>query len=277
MADRVGLGPGVEGHRVKDEKEDLESKAFKRKISLSFREKKYFKVGIWLTSIFLLCVTCYCFVVWKLILAMTPNEVGDFLAGIFGPLALLWVVLGFLQQGAELRYSRDALILQAKELRSSVLTQKNMAEAAWAAVEIDKQDRNDKIREQNTYIVLEKRKSIFKRAFNVHTIRNRGGACSEIRIFLLWKIENDDYEYQIKNLVYIKHIDESGSIDIDIIRGGYSKRLVVECLDYFGQRAVFNFNLHPSYSSLHREGLSAERIASEAWLDEWLDPRRNSR
>ncbi|WP_052535404.1 hypothetical protein [Candidatus Phaeomarinobacter ectocarpi] len=41
------------------------------------------------------------------------NELGDFLAGLFAPLALLWLVLGFFQQGEELR-------LQAKELHESV-------------------------------------------------------------------------------------------------------------------------------------------------------------
>ena len=32
-----------------------------------------------------------------------PNELGDFLAGTFAPVAFLWLVLGFFQQGAELR------------------------------------------------------------------------------------------------------------------------------------------------------------------------------
>ena len=33
------------------------------------------------------------------ILLMEPNEIGDLLAGIFGPLAILWLILGFFQQG----------------------------------------------------------------------------------------------------------------------------------------------------------------------------------
>ena len=58
--------------------------------------------------------------------AMALNEVGDFLAGAFGPLAILWLVLGFFQQGLELRQNNEALRLQAEELKSSVEQQKEM-------------------------------------------------------------------------------------------------------------------------------------------------------
>ena len=47
---------------------------------------------------------------WK---ALTLNEIGDFLAGVFGPLSIIWLVLGFFQQGKELR-------LQVRELSLSV-------------------------------------------------------------------------------------------------------------------------------------------------------------
>lgn len=58
------------------------------------------------------------------------NELGDFLAGVFGPVAFLWLVLGFLQQGRELKLSTDALRLQAEELKRSVEQQSIMATAA---------------------------------------------------------------------------------------------------------------------------------------------------
>ncbi|MBF4211172.1 hypothetical protein EI533_26100 [Pseudomonas donghuensis] len=45
------------------------------------------------------------------------------MAGVFSPLAFLWLVLGFVQQGFELRISSDALRLQAKELKASVAQQ----------------------------------------------------------------------------------------------------------------------------------------------------------
>ena len=35
--------------------------------------------------------------------ALSLNEWGDFLAGAFGPIAFMWLVTGYLQQGKELR------------------------------------------------------------------------------------------------------------------------------------------------------------------------------
>jgi len=63
------------------------------------------------------------------------NELGDFLAGVFGPVAFLWLVLGFLQQGRELKLSSDALRLQADELRASVEQQTQMVEAQQLSLE----------------------------------------------------------------------------------------------------------------------------------------------
>ncbi|WP_298333762.1 hypothetical protein [uncultured Erythrobacter sp.] len=57
---------------------------------------------------------------------MKPNEFGDFLAGVFAPLAFFWLVLGFFQQGRELRNSSEALWLQGEELRNSVEQQRDL-------------------------------------------------------------------------------------------------------------------------------------------------------
>lgn len=54
------------------------------------------------------------------------NEWGDFFAGFFAPLAFFWLVLGYLQQGEELRQSSDALRLQAEELKNSVEQQSQL-------------------------------------------------------------------------------------------------------------------------------------------------------
>ncbi|KRC36362.1 hypothetical protein ASE28_02225 [Acidovorax sp. Root219] len=51
------------------------------------------------------------------------NELGDFLAGAFGPLAIWWLVLGYFQQGRELKINSDALLLQLQELENSVQQQ----------------------------------------------------------------------------------------------------------------------------------------------------------
>jgi hypothetical protein len=110
---------------------------------LAIERVDYFKIGFGLTAAYLLVAAAYSFFMWDVLIAMKPNEFGDFLAGIFGPLVLLWVVMGFLQQGAELKYSREALLLQAKELKASVEAQKNMGEAAWAGVHAERDARSE--------------------------------------------------------------------------------------------------------------------------------------
>lgn len=54
------------------------------------------------------------------------NAWGDFFAGFFAPLAFLWLVIGYLQQGEELKHSTKALQLQAEELRNSVEQQSQL-------------------------------------------------------------------------------------------------------------------------------------------------------
>ncbi|MCA9643487.1 MAG: hypothetical protein KC492_22465 [Myxococcales bacterium] len=51
---------------------------------------------------------------------LSLNEWGDFFAGFAAPLALFWLVLGYLQQGVELKLSSDALQAQQKELAAQV-------------------------------------------------------------------------------------------------------------------------------------------------------------
>lgn len=80
-------------------------------------------VGRVVTGVYLVCVGVL--VYWKrsTLNTLELNAIGDFLAGVFGPIAFLWLVLGYLQQGRELRLSSEALQLQAKELNASVQQQ----------------------------------------------------------------------------------------------------------------------------------------------------------
>jgi hypothetical protein len=70
---------------------------------------------------------------------MRPNEWGDFFAGFFAPLAFLWLVLGYLQQGQELQLSTQALRLQADELKNSVEQQRELVEVTRQQVESERE------------------------------------------------------------------------------------------------------------------------------------------
>ena len=53
---------------------------------------------------------------WELLRAGNLNELGDFLAGVFTPLAFGWLVYGYLLQSKELRLQREELTLTRKQL-----------------------------------------------------------------------------------------------------------------------------------------------------------------
>lgn len=79
---------------------------------------------------------------------MKPNEVGDLLAGVGGPFALIWLVYGYFLQGLAIRQQaeelsqnthalhlqEEALRAQVHELKNSVAQQQEMATAAYAQI-----------------------------------------------------------------------------------------------------------------------------------------------
>lgn len=72
---------------------------------------------------------------WQEFIGLSLNNAGDYLAGMFSPLAFLWLVLGFFQQGEELRQNTEALRLQAEELRHSVEQQRQLVDVARAELD----------------------------------------------------------------------------------------------------------------------------------------------
>jgi len=95
--------------------------------------------GVLVTAFYLGMIGTYSVQNWERITRMEPNNFGDYLAGVFGPLAFAWLVIGYFQQGRELR-------MQAEELRNSVEQQKDLVResakqvrASEAALEYEKQ------------------------------------------------------------------------------------------------------------------------------------------
>ena len=105
-------------------------------------QKAYLKFGvtgsgIWAVIIIVVLVGLVDFS-WSDFKTMKPNEWGDFLAGVFAPLAFFWFVVAFLQQGAELRASVDQFTQQAKSLEATnALESQKLAMAEWDRIHLE--------------------------------------------------------------------------------------------------------------------------------------------
>ncbi|HFE9908095.1 hypothetical protein Q5X71_16625 [Acinetobacter baumannii] len=127
------------------------------------QDKKSSKLSIIIvisTILYLVMVFLFLYIGMDRMRNLKPNEWGDFFAGIFSPLAFLWLIFGYYQQGQELKQNTNALNLQAKELKlsnlalkqqvlemkNSVLAQQNMFELAEKQYKdsLEEKERNNK-------------------------------------------------------------------------------------------------------------------------------------
>jgi hypothetical protein len=97
--------------------------------------KKSLFIGIGVTIIWFLGITIFC--IWANFGFANKdlNTLGDFLAGIFAPIAFFWLILGYVQQGKQLdqntkalEQQERALQLQIDEMRESVKQQTELAD-----------------------------------------------------------------------------------------------------------------------------------------------------
>lgn len=72
---------------------------------------------------------------------LKANQIGDFLAGFFAPLAFLWIVVAYLQQGDELRQNTEALRLQEEELAAHVEEARRQSEFMERRLELERDAR----------------------------------------------------------------------------------------------------------------------------------------
>ncbi len=101
------------------------------------RTSDYSGIGMVATIIYLVIVLVIIVLGREKFLEMAPNSWGDFLAGVFGPVALGWVVISTFQQREELRQNTRALNFQVEELKASVKQQTEIAEANKKMIELD--------------------------------------------------------------------------------------------------------------------------------------------
>ena len=87
-------------------------------------------LGWGMTAIWLLAFGTVVYLKFRAVWAMSPNEWGDFFAGVSAPIAVIWLVIGYFQHGEELRLNTEALLTQQKELKQQVAETALLVEAA---------------------------------------------------------------------------------------------------------------------------------------------------
>lgn len=85
-------------------------------------------LALTVTALWIFGALIYAYQMRVAFIAMTPSQFAEFLAGAFSPLAFLWLIFGYMQQGQELEQNTEALKLQAFELRQSAEQQRHLVE-----------------------------------------------------------------------------------------------------------------------------------------------------
>lgn len=142
------------------------------------------------------------------------NDLGDFLAGAFGPLAIWWLVLGYFQQGIELRQNSAALKLQADELAASVAEQRKLAETAQKQLDSHQQELD--YQKQRTMQLAQEEKARVRPKLNIQHAGNHMDGTTHV---ISLRIANNG-SYPCTN--YAMHFEpvETGSFTFDRLDPG---------------------------------------------------------
>jgi hypothetical protein len=218
------------------------------------------------TVAYLLAVSIYALIQRQAVLNMTPNQFADFLAGCFAPLAFLWLVLGFFQQGDELRNSVTALKLQGEELRHSVEQQRQLVEVTREQLGIDRASQDaaaaDAARKAAPIFHISGGFSGWSSPIitSKFTISNVGAECRQLvfddgihalnRIPLFRKGDRFDIDYQLS-----KEAEANPVL------------LIINCVNSLGQQLTFQTKLEagggyygPEYKVTSESGLFAQVV-----------------
>lgn len=194
-------------------------------------------IGGLVTGVYLVCVAVL--VYWKRasLPGLELNAIGDFLAGVFGPIAFLWLVLGYLQQGRELRLSSEALHLQAKELNASVQQQAASVLAQNTALE-----NHEKSLEPMLFVGANHIQTVEGQE-DAFIIKNEGPHARNVTT-KLFEGEVDIYSRFDASLLSTKRINFS--LPPDLIRGNHFYTLRVSYIKLNGSASFQDFKVQKS-------------------------------
>lgn len=179
---------------------------------------KRFNLGLLITLVWLCIMFYFLLSEFSVAKMMRPNEWGDFFAGFFSPIAFLWLVLGYLQQGQELQQSSRALLLQAEELKNSVDQQRELVEVTRQQVESDRDALSIKRKSMEDAIkpnfFIDRDCEIFanERCIYKFSIKNIGNFASNVNIYI--NVEGEESELLYESVLF----ENSLVVNLKIIR-----------------------------------------------------------
>lgn len=192
-------------------------------------------VGGVLTGLYLMLIAALVYCKWDTVPDLKLSDFGDFLAGVFGPVAFLWLVLGYLQQGRELRISSEALQMQAKELRESVEQQ-----AALVIAQNSQNAHNKLLTEPIIRLIWEGLSNDGFIDIERFHMTNSGHSCMDIEIMLLGGGMHEIYKsydtFDKGETIYF-------NIPTDLFPSGVTRELYVHYKKLDGQHRTQFFGL----------------------------------
>lgn len=171
---------------------------------------------------------------WDSFKALDLNEKGDFLAGFVSPVFIIWLIIGYFQQGEELQQNTEALRLQGEELKNSVKEQQALVEATRRQVALMEEARIEEKAAERSRAKLRLQYSSYDMqtyagenvAFNIALV-NAGANASKVHFSSsVWKDVSPGYLGQILcgetitiRLGHKSFLDAAGAIEIDYLDG----------------------------------------------------------
>ena len=200
------------------------------------------RMGIIASLLWVITWLCLIYSNWAKVSVMPFNEWGDFFAGVFAPIAFLWLVIGYFQQSQELALNTKALVnqeealrLQVEELKQSVAQQKEMVAITQAELEMTRDANTKKYAERKLLAqpIIELTKRGENRNNNLlrqHlTFSNTGHLIKEVKLLLI--------DEPTDLVISVSSFDSWGSGDNKRIT--FSMQSIRQTVDHFQLRIEF--------------------------------------
>jgi hypothetical protein len=203
-------------------------------------------VGIGLTVLWL--------ATWALIALLQssdapPSAWVEFLAGVFVPIAFLWLVLGYLRQSEELARTTAALRAQEEQLRVQVQQANALLREYARQVEISA--KLAQLQSATPKHTEDERLAAIRPKFRVRNTTHHGARETRLRVEnaggYAYHLELDPIDMVYGGIVPHEEIDSGSTFDISLthrqVVPAESLRFAIRCSDRTGAEHVFNFVL----------------------------------